>query len=120
TNKDDILGIVGFSEPLVIADIGKLYSDANVTDMVFAAGGLYISDKGRNTIYQVGTQENSQINQIATNLSAPYTLTKNVAGDVIFFDTDSTSAVGKINLSGDGSVQRIPGLSQSVIGNVTK
>lgn len=120
TNKDDILGIVGFSEPLVITDIGKLYSDANVTDMVFAAGGLYISDKGRNTIYQVGTQENSQINQIATNLSAPYTLTKNVAGDVIFFDTDSTSAVGKINLSGDGSVQRIPGLSQSVIGNVTK
>lgn len=117
--KDKITGAVGFTQPQIIADLGKLYSDANLTDMVYTQGNLYASDKARDTVYQFGTNINSEVNQFVTGLNAPFTMTTNVDGDIIFFDADSSSSVGKITV-GDGQVTRYPGLSPAVIGSVTK
>lgn len=117
--KDKITGAVGFTQPQMVADLGKLYSDAELTDMVYTQGNLYASDKERNTIYQFGTNINSEVSQFVTGLNAPYTMTTNVDGDIIFFDADSGSSVGKITL-GDAQITRYPGLSPAVIGSVTK
>lgn len=118
--KDKVLGVVGFTDSQMVADIGKIYSDANLIDMVYTDGNLYVGDKARNTIYQVGTNINSQVSQFATGLNAPYTMTVNAAGDIIFFDSDSTSAVGRIFVGGNGRIERYPGLAPAVIGTVTK
>jgi hypothetical protein len=117
--KDKITGAVGFTQTQLIADLGKLYSDANLTDIVYTQGNLYVSDKERNTIYQMPTNINSEVKQFATGLNAPSTLTTNVDGDIIFFDADGASAMGKISV-GNGEVKRFPSLSPAVIGTITK
>jgi len=117
--KDKITGSAGFTQPQLVADLGKLYSDASLTDMVYTQGNLYASDKARNTIYQMGTSINSEVKQFVTGLNAPFTMTTNVDGDIIFFDADTTSSVGKISV-GDATVRRFPGLSPAVVGSITK
>lgn len=117
--KDKITGSVGITQPQVVADVGKIYSDANLTDLVYTQGNLYASDKARNTIYQFGTNIDSEVKQFATGLNAPFTMTTNVDGDIIFYDSDTTSSVGKLSVS-NGTVSRFPGLSPAVIGSVTK
>ena len=117
--KDKITGSVGVTQPQVIADLGKIYSDSNLTDLVYTQGNLYASDKTRNVIYQIGTNINSEAKQFVTGLNGPFTMTTNVDGDIIFYDSDTTSSVGRVSVS-DGNVLRYPGLSPAVIGSVTK
>lgn len=118
--KDKVLGVVGFTQPQLVADIGKIYSDSNPVDMVFTKGNLFVADKQRNAIYRVGTNISSQVTQFSTELNAPFTMTTNVAGDIIFYDTNSTSAIGKILVDQDGKVERFAGLAPAVIGTIAK
>lgn len=117
--EDKITGSVGFTQPQVIADLGKIYSEANLSDLVYTQGNLYASDKQRNTIYQIGTNLNSEATQFVSDLNSPYTMTVNVDGDIIFYDNDSSGSLGKVSVS-DGQLTRYPSLSPAVIGSIAK
>lgn len=116
--KDLITGTVPFTQVQVIADLGKTYSNAELEDIEFTKGNLYVSDNERGVIYQIGTSINSNVNQIATDLNGPSTLAVNVAGDLIFYDSSNTSSIARLNVD-SGEVTRLPGLPTAVIGNIT-
>lgn len=118
-SEDAVQFISPFTESQIISDFGKLYPDANLTDIVYLEGNLYISDVGRNNVYQLGTALNSQPVQFATGFTQPQFLIKDIDNNLIFYDNDPTSSVGKISISENGKVTRYPGLSPSVIGKVT-
>lgn len=119
TLTDNLFGVVPIVTPNYIAEIGKLYADANLSDIVLIDGSLYVSDKDRGVIYKLSVNTGSAISQFVQGLKSPSSLTVNVSNNIIFFDADSSSAIGKIFLE-DGRIERYAGLAPAVIGNVIK
>lgn len=118
--KDNVLSVTPFTQPQIITDFGKLYPESTLEDIVYSNGNLYVSDSVRNVIYQIGTVINSQPAQYVTGLVQPSVLVKNVGNDIIFYDNDATSGMGKISLQENGRITRYPGLAPSVIGTIAK
>jgi hypothetical protein len=119
TLTDKLFGVVPVVTPNYIAEIGKLYADASLSDIVLIDGSLYVSDKDRGVIYKLSVNTGSAISQFVQGLKSPSSLTVNVSNNIIFFDADSSSAIGKIFLE-DGRVERYAGLAPAVVGTITK
>jgi outer membrane murein-binding lipoprotein Lpp len=118
--KEEILLISSLNQQnlIVVADIGKLYPDATLSDLVFSKGSLFASDSSRDMVYKINPVQNSDpVEFVKSGLSAPQILVSNVAGDIIVYDETSTSAIGKINQS-TGELVRYPQLAPAVIGSV--
>jgi hypothetical protein len=119
-SKDELLNITAVTTPQVLVDVGRSYPDANLADIEYSNGGIFISDQGRNVVYRVGTASlNGVAQSFVTGLTQPYTLVRNVDGNIVFYDNDSTSAMGVIDYE-SGDVTRFPGLTPSSIGRVTE
>jgi len=116
-DKDSILSIFSFSDPQLIADLGKTYPDAILTGLVFTNNNIYVSDFSRNVIYQLTNNIGAQPSQLSTGLTQPYVLIKNTNGDLIFYDNDTTSGIGKISIK-DGKVSRFGNLAGGIIGKI--
>lgn len=119
-SKDKLLDIIAILTPQVLVDVGRSYPDANLADIEYSNGGIFISDQGRNVIYRVGTASlNGVAQSFVTGLTQPYTLVRNVDGDIVFYDNDTTSALGIVDYE-SAEVSRMPGLTPSSIGRVTE
>ncbi len=119
--KDRVLDVVAVTTPQILVDVGKSYPDANLADIEYSNGGIYISDQGRNVIYRVATASLNGVPQnFISGLNQPYTLVRNVDGDIIFYDNDTSSAMGIFEYDVENSASRFPGLSASNIGRVTE
>lgn len=103
----------------VVSDIGKFFSDTNLTDMVFANNQIYVSDSKRNVIYSLLTSTNSNPTEVVSGLNTPNILTKDSSNNIVVFDNDVTSAVGRLNTTSNEFV-RVTGLSPAVIGSVNE
>ncbi len=103
----------------VISDIGKVHADSEPTGIVFTNGNIFVSDNKRGVIYKITPNVNSDPTEFVKNLTSPNVLTKNSAGDIIFYDSDSSTAIAKVNPK-SGEVYRFPYLSTGVIGTITK
>ncbi len=121
TTKDKVLDVVSITTPQVLVDVGKSYPDANLADIEYSNGGVYIADQGRNLIYRVATASLNGVPQsFVSGLAQPYALVRNVDGDIIFYDNDTSSAMGVFEYDKENSLSRYPGLSASSIGKVTE
>ncbi len=119
-SKDELLDIIAILTPQVLVDVGRSYPDANLADIEYSNGGIFISDQGRNVIYRVGTASlNGVAQSFVTGLTQPYALVRNVDGDIVFYDNDTTSALGIVDYE-SAEVSRMPGLTPSSIGRVTE
>ncbi len=118
-SKDGLLSIFGFTELQIISDLGKIYADANLSDIVYTSGNLYVSDQARNVVYQIAPNLNSQPTTFASGLNKPTLLVRNAAGDIIFYDDDASSIIGKISIKESGKVTRFSGLAAGVVGKIS-
>lgn len=115
--QDDLLLVVPVTDPKIVVDIGKNFPDATLSDIVYSNGGVFISDSARGVVYRVAsTGIGAQPQIYATGLVQPYILVRNVDGDIIFYDNDTTSSIGKIKFNQEQSITRFQGLPPSSIG----
>jgi hypothetical protein len=118
-NKDSVLLIMPLTEASIVSDIGKVYPDASLTDIEYSNGSLYVTDSAQGFIYKFNANElDIRAESYITGLSSPRLLMRNVNGEVIFYDSDPSSAIGKINEAAPGTVTRFPGLTETNIGSV--
>jgi len=119
--KDNLLLIkeINSSNVQVISDIGKVHSDANLSDIVFSGNSIFVSDTKRGVVYKITPNLNSDPLDFAKDLTSPTSLVKDSEGSIIFYDSDSSTNLGKINPS-TGEVTRFPFLSSAVVGDPTK
>jgi hypothetical protein len=119
-SKDELLNITSVTTPQTLVDVGRSYPDANLSDIEYSNGGIFITDQGRDVIYRVGTASlNGVAQSFVTGLTQPYNLVRNLDGDVVFYDNNTTSAMGVFDYE-SGEVTRFPGLTPSSIGRVTE
>jgi hypothetical protein len=118
-NKDSVLLITPLTEAPIVSDIGKVYPDASLTDIEYSNGNIYVTDSAQGFIYKFNAGElDVRAESFITGLSSPRLLIRNVNGEVIFYDSDPSSAIGKISESTPGTVTRYPGLTEANIGSV--
>ncbi len=118
-SRDNLLLIKAVTpeEIQLIADVGKLFPDATLSDIVYSDGFLYVSDSSRGVIYKLEINLNATPKAIATGLTQPLVLVKNVAGDIIVYDNDSNSSMGKVTVK-DEKFTRYPNLTPNIIGKI--
>ncbi|MFS8130701.1 MAG: hypothetical protein ACMG57_01850 [Candidatus Dojkabacteria bacterium] len=117
SRQDDLLLVTAITDPKVVTDVGKNFPDAVLSDIAYSTGNLFISDSARGVVYKVSsTALNAQPQAYATGLSQPYLLVRNVDGDIVFYDNDATSTIGKFSAAGDPTVLRFPGLTPASVG----
>ncbi len=103
----------------IVSDIGKFFSDTNLTDMVISNNQIYVSDAKRNVIYSVLTATNSTPTEVVSGLNTPSILTRDSANNIIVFDSEVSSAVGVLNVT-NNEFNRVIGLSPAVIGTLSE
>ncbi|MDQ7021303.1 MAG: hypothetical protein Q9M91_05750 [Candidatus Dojkabacteria bacterium] len=119
--EDDILNIDSFSQPSIVADIGSLFPDASLYDIEYANNNLFITDNARSVIYKTGIELQSDVDVFTSEVNEPTNLVRNVAGDIIFFDSQSNdSGIGKFSPSTPGTLTRFTGLSLSNTGFINE
>ncbi|MEO6728418.1 MAG: hypothetical protein ABIM99_00695, partial [Candidatus Dojkabacteria bacterium] len=117
SRQDDLLLVSAITDAKVITDVGKNFPDAVLSDLAYSTGNLFISDSARGVVYKVAsTTLNGQPAAYATGLTQPYLLVRNVDGDIVFYDNDTTSTIGKFSAAGDPTVLRFPGLTPASVG----
>lgn len=120
TSSDELLFIEAFTQPKIVTDVGKINSDASLTDMVYSNGAIFISDSVRNVVYRVSSSTlDNKPEAYVTGLVQPYLLVKDAAGDIVFYDNDASSALGKFGFN-DPKVTRFGQLSLASIGKPTE
>ena len=115
-SQDELLSIEAFTQPAILSDVGKTYPDADLTDIVYSNGFVFISDSARNSVYKVPTTtiDNKPVPYI-TDLSKPYLLVKDASGDIVFYDNDPTSSIGKFGFN-EPNLTRFGQLTPSNVG----
>ncbi|MEP7103838.1 MAG: hypothetical protein ABI721_03975 [Candidatus Dojkabacteria bacterium] len=117
SRQDDLLLVTAVIDPKIVTDVGKNFPDATLSDIVYSNGNLYISDSARGVVYKVASNAlNAQPQAYATGLTQPFLLVRNVDGDIIFYDNDATSSVGKFSIGGDPTLKRFAGLTPASVG----
>jgi hypothetical protein len=115
--QDDLLLVVPVTDPKILVDIGKNYPDATLSDIVYSNGSIFISDSARGAVYRVAsTGLGAQPQVYVTGLVQPYLLVRNVDGNIVFFDNDTTTSIGKFSFNQEQAVTRFPGLPPSSVG----
>jgi hypothetical protein len=115
--RDELLLVESFTEAPIIADLSRQFSDAELSDLVHSEGFLFISDQGRDVIYRVATELNSEVEVHVTEVTSPEVLVKNVAGEVIVYDRNDDSVIGKFNPNDKESLVRFENLIPPSVGN---
>lgn len=116
SSSDELLFIEAFTQPKLITDVGKTTPDANLTDIVYSNGAVFISDSAKNVVYRVSSATlDNRPEAYVSGLVQPYLLVKDAAGDIVFYDNDNTSALGKFGFS-DPKLTRFGQLSLASIG----
>ncbi len=118
--KDELLLVESVSQPQIVADIGKFFADSKLSDIEYSNGSLFVSDKTRNVIYKVGVSIGSTPEEFVSGLTNPYLLVKDQNGDIIFYDEDKTSSIGKISATQKGQMSRFNNLGATIVGSVTE
>jgi len=121
TAKDSLSFIkeVNESNIQLITDVGKLFSDTNLSDLAFSSGNLYATDAKRNVVYKIAPTINSTAQELIKNLNTPAHLVRNAAGNLVIYDSDTASSMGILNVQ-NGQFTRLAGLSTALIGNITE
>lgn len=97
-------------------DVASFFPDAKISDIAFSASKLYLSDEGLGKIYSVG-YEGTDIEEVASGLTSPTSLTVDNNGKVIFLDGAEENRIGVYDPE-TGNTRRLAGTSQSRIGDV--
>jgi type II secretory pathway pseudopilin PulG len=114
---DELLQVESLTNPTVVTDIGAIYSDTKLSDIEYSNGSLFISDSARNVIYRVPSNSNNVRPEIyITELDQPYLLTRDASGNIVFFDNDAASAIGRFGYS-QPSLTRFAQLGLGDVGN---
>jgi hypothetical protein len=116
--KDTLLSRERFVQPEIVADIGSVHADANLTDLEYASGNLFITDSARGVVYKTGIQLNSTIAEHLTGLTTPFLLEQNIGGEVVLYDNDASSSIGRFDPNTPESLSRYVGLPKTEIGSV--
>ena len=116
--KDDLLLVDPVAEPQVIADISAEFQGVNLSDMEYAEGALFVTDEGTGNVYKLANQINSAIDVWISNLTTPKLIVKNVDNNLIVYDNNETSRVGKFKPTEKNSFERYSGLEPRNVGNV--
>lgn len=120
TSQDELLGVEVFTQAKILTDVGKTFPDAKLSDIVYSNGSVFISDEARNVVYKVSASAmDAMPESYVTGLKQPYILVKDAAGDIVFYDNDSTSALGKFGYNA-ANVTRFGQLSPASIGKPTE
>lgn len=115
-SQDTLLSIEAVIEPKILVDVGRSFPDANLTDIVYSNGALFISDSARNVIYRSPTNTlDNRPETYITGLVQPYILVRDTSGDIVFYDNDTSSSLGRFGIN-DPALTRFGQLSPSNIG----
>lgn len=115
-SRDNLLGIESFTQPAILSDVGKQFADANLSDMVYLNGSLFVSDSARNVVYKINPSNlDTKAEVYLTGLIQPYLLTPDGNGNIVFYDNDTTSAIGRFGTT-QPNLTRFGQLSLSNIG----
>lgn len=116
SSQDTLLSVEAITEPKILVDVGRSFPDANLTDIVFSNGALFISDSARNVIYRTPTNTlDNRPETYITGLVQPYILVRDTSGDIVFYDNDTSSSLGRFGIN-DPALTRFGQLSPSNIG----
>lgn len=119
--RDELLLIKPITEPQVITDFGTLFENTELTDLAYANGSLFVSDKSRNVIYKTGTNLLSTPTEHISDVVAPRLLVTTSANEVIVYDQNDSSSIAKFSADSAASLQRFPGfLGNAEIGSVAE
>lgn len=120
TTRDNLLNIQRFSTPAIIADLEDIYGEeVDATDLEFTNGSIFITDRGRDVIYKLGTQLNIEPQVFISNVTDPILIAKNEnETELVFVDTSSAGAIGRFNSNDATTLIRFPELTPSEIGNI--
>lgn len=118
SQQDLLMLFEEIDNPTIIADVASTYQSADVTDMVMSGNYILLADKARDVIYRVRNDASGSIEEFISSVTEPYLLTKNVAGEVIFYDNDRTAVAGKFNVEDASSVTRFTNMTPPSVGNV--
>ncbi len=119
--KDSLSFIKEINESNIqlVTDVGKLFSDTNLSDLAIANGSLYATDAKRNVVYKINTGVNSTAQELIKNLNTPAHLVRNAANNLVVYDSDTSSSMGILNTQ-SGEFTRLAGLSTALIGNISE
>ncbi len=116
TQSDELLLVESFNDPQVVADLSRQFDDANLSDLEYSEGSIFASDEGRDVIYQMGTNLNSNVSIHITEVTSPYILVKSVDNGIIVYDKDEDSVIGKFNPNDKESLTRYDNLIPPSVG----
>ncbi len=118
TQTDKLLLVEAFEQPQIVNDLKATDPNSNGSDIEYSEGNLFVSDQGANIVYKIPTEIGSVAEPFISGLEQPYLLAKNVAGEIVVYDSSPSSSIGKFNPNEKESLVRFPSLSPSNIGNV--
>lgn len=119
--NDELLLINSISQPQVVVDLGALFENVELSDLVYSNGNLFISDESRNVIYKSGVALDSTPQEHISDVTSPRHLVVDSAGDIIVYDQNDSSAISRFSSEQPNSLSRYPGaLGNSDIGSVVE
>jgi hypothetical protein len=120
SSQDTLLGVEAFTEAKILTDVGKTFPDAKLSDIVYSNGSVFISDESRNAVYKVPASAMDALPEAyVSGLKQPYILVRDAAGDIVFYDNDPTSSLGKFGYD-EANLTRFGQLSPASIGKPTE
>lgn len=117
--RDLINKTIAVTNPTLVIDMGAKNPGSTISDLAIGNKLLYFVDEKYGKIYSIGYDGKNDL-EIATGLTAPYSLTYDTLnGSLLFMDDSTDRKLGIINLT-DKTIQRIAGTSESKMGGVTQ
>lgn len=115
---DELQLAESFTQPSLVTNILTKFPEANLRDMIFAEDFIFVADSARNAIYRVRPTLGTEAEEfIVEGLTAPKLMAPNYQGEIVFYDDNTTSVLGKFRIA-DGSITRLAGLVATEVGKI--
>ncbi|MCA9387322.1 hypothetical protein KC669_04780 [Candidatus Dojkabacteria bacterium] len=114
--KEDVLNIESFTEPQIVADLSRQFNDSDLTDLEYSEGYLFVSDAGRDVIYRVSPELESDVEVHETEVTEPQILVRNTNGEIIVYDKDEEAVMGHFDPTDKESLKRYENLIPPSVG----
>ncbi len=120
SQADELMLVESFIEPQIVADLSRQFDDSQLSDLEYSEGSLFAADEGRDVIYKLGTNINSEVSIHITEVLEPYILVRSVNGGIIVYDKSDDAVIGRFNPNDKESLARYSNLIPPSVGGPTE